>query len=168
MIKQRQKEFLFSFRHYVCALDAYSLLRLHLAPLDGWIGSTNSTSKTRTILRHYAAPLPSAVVLRPFGGRSCLFFQNRCLSNTKRQLCNSSSIDGRRTGWILGTTYLLLPLDLPVGNRWLGSAKSYKVLKSEKSAFFSPKKLPFKLTFSPLLLHYYTVVGDFKHCLHFF
>ena len=88
MFKERQDEFLFSFRHYVCALDAYSLLRLHLAPLDGWIGST---SKTRTILRHYAAPLPSAVVLRPFGGRSCLFFQNRCLSNTKRQLCNSSS-----------------------------------------------------------------------------
>ena len=149
MIKQRQKEFLFSFRHYVCALDAYSLLLLHLAPLDGWIGSTNSTSKTRTILRHYAAPLPSAVVLRPFGGRSCLFFQNRCLSNTKRQLCNSSSIDGRRTGWILGTTYLLLPLDLPVGNRWLGSAKSYKVVKSEKSAFF-PEDWHF--------LHYYCTI----------
>ena len=109
MIKERQKEFLFSFRHYVCVLDAYSLLRLHLAPLDGWIGSTNSssTSKTRTILRHYAAPLPSAVVLRPFGGRSCLFFQNRCLSNTKRQLCNSSSIDGRRTDGLDFRYYIL-------------------------------------------------------------
>ena len=91
MIKERQKEFLFSFRHYVCVLDAYSLLRLHLAPLDGWIGS--SSRITRTILRHRAAA-PMAVpaaVLQPFGGRSCLFFQNRCLSNTKRQLCNSSS-----------------------------------------------------------------------------
>ena len=52
-------EFLFSFRHYVCALDAYSLLRLHLAPLDGWIGSS-SRSITRTILRHRAAA-PMAV-----------------------------------------------------------------------------------------------------------
>ena len=81
MIKERQNEFLFSFRHYVCVLDAYSLLRLHLAPLDGWIGSTNSssTSKTRTILRHYAAPLPLGVVhklreqVRGEGGVSKMF-----------------------------------------------------------------------------------------------
>ena len=93
-----QVSFFFPFRHYVCALDAYSLLRLLLAPLDGWIGSS-STSITRTILRHHGGPSAApkaapAAILRPFGGRSCLFFQNRCLSNTKRQLCNSS-IDGR-------------------------------------------------------------------------
>ena len=170
MIKERQNEFLFSFRHYVCALDAYSLLLLHLAPLDGWIGSTNSTSKTRTILRHYAAPLPSAVVLRPFGGRSCLFFQNRCLSNTKRQLCNSSSIDGRRTDG-LDFRYYILTFATRLAS-WQQMIRVRKVIQSSKigkKCIFSPmKKLPFKSTFSPLLLHYYTVVGDFKHSLHFF
>ena len=166
MIKERQKEFLFSFRHYVCVLDAYSLLRLHLAPLDGWIGSTNSssTSKTRTILRHYAAPLPSAVVLRPFGGRSCLFFQNRCLSNTKRQLCNSSSIDGRRTDGLDFRYYILtFATRLASWQQMIRVRKAIQSCKIWKKCIFSRR-----LTFSPLLLHYYTVVGDFKHSLHFF